>query len=61
MVTTLNLPRLATFAARGVMPGNWHPEKYIAALKDSGFTDVRYEDEEHKNITFKAIYATASK
>lgn len=62
MVTTLNLPRVALFAAKGVMPGeNWHPENYMAALRDSGFTDVRVEDKQHQNITFQAIYATASK
>ncbi len=62
MVTTLKLSRVASFAAKGVMPGeNWRPEAYMAALRDSGFTDVRMEDREHKQITFQAIYATALK
>lgn len=44
------------------MPGeNWRPEAYMAALRDSGFTDVRMEDTQHRNITFQAIYATALK
>ncbi|XP_028438114.1 uncharacterized protein zgc:194242 [Perca flavescens] len=48
MVTTLRL-------------SNWPQEPYMTALRDSGFTDVRMEDKQHKNITFQAIYATASK
>ncbi|XP_071372375.1 uncharacterized methyltransferase YdaC [Centroberyx affinis] len=62
MVTTLKLNRLAYFASKRVLPGeNWHPEVYMAALKDSGFTDVRMEDKQHSDITFQAIYATALK
>lgn len=62
MVTTLRLLSVANLAAKRVMPGeNWRPEAYMAALKDSGFTDVRIEDKQHKHITFQAIYATASK
>ncbi|CAK6951540.1 uncharacterized methyltransferase YdaC isoform X1 [Scomber scombrus] len=62
MVTTLRLFNVATMAAKQVMPGeNWHPEAYMAALRDSGFTDVRMEDKQHKHITFQAIYATALK
>ncbi|XP_071762435.1 putative methyltransferase YdaC [Centroberyx gerrardi] len=62
MVTTLRLNRLAYFASKRVLPGeNWHPEAYMAALKDSGFTDVRMEDKQHSDITFQAIYATALK
>ncbi|XP_047447349.1 uncharacterized methyltransferase YdaC [Mugil cephalus] len=60
MVTTLRHNHLATLAAKRVMPGeNWRPEAYMAALRDSGFTDVRMEDKQDKNITFQAIYATA--
>ncbi|TMS15831.1 putative methyltransferase YdaC [Larimichthys crocea] len=62
MVTTLRLFHIATMAAKRVMPGeNWHPEVYMAALRDSGFTDVRMEDIQGKKITFQAIYATAWK
>ncbi|XP_008284350.1 sterol 24-C-methyltransferase [Stegastes partitus] len=62
MVTTLRLVRVARLAAQRVMEGeNWRPEAYMAALKDSGFIDVRMEDKQLKNITFQAIYATASK
>lgn len=62
MVTTLRLSMVATLAAKRVMPGeNWRPEAYMAALRDSGFTDVRMEDKQHKNLTFQAIYATALK
>lgn len=62
MVTTLRLSRVATIAAKGVMPGeNWRPEAYITALRDSGFTDVRMEDKQDRNITFQAIFATAFK
>lgn len=61
MVTTLKLDRVAKFAAKRVMPGeNWRPEAYMAALKDSGFSDVRMEDIQHEKLTFQAIYATAS-
>lgn len=61
MVTTMRLSNVATMAAKRVMPGeNWHPEAYMAALRDSGFIDVRMEDKHFKHITFQAIYATAS-
>ncbi|XP_035512147.1 uncharacterized methyltransferase YdaC isoform X2 [Morone saxatilis] len=62
MVTTLRLSNVATLAAKRVMPGgNWRPEAYMVALRDSGFTDVRMEDRQHECITFQAIYASASK
>lgn len=62
MVTTLRLFRVATFAAKRVIPGeNWRPQAYMAALRDSGFTDVRMEDRQHKHIVFQAIFATAGK
>ncbi|XP_059189290.1 uncharacterized methyltransferase YdaC [Centropristis striata] len=62
MVTTLRLSNIVAFAAKRVFPGeNWRPETYMTALRDSGFTDVRMEDTQHKDITFQAIYATASK
>lgn len=62
MVTTMKLSNVAAFAKKQVMPGeNWRPEAYMAALRDSGFSDVRMEDRQHKLLTFQAIYATASK
>uniref|UniRef100_UPI0037E721EC uncharacterized methyltransferase YdaC n=1 Tax=Semicossyphus pulcher TaxID=241346 RepID=UPI0037E721EC len=62
MVTTLRLSNVATLAAKRVMPGeNWRPENYMAALRDSGFSDVTLEDRQHKHITFQVIYATALK
>ncbi|KAM9350772.1 putative methyltransferase YdaC [Symphorus nematophorus] len=62
MLTTLKLSSVANLAAKRVMPGeNWRPEAYMAALRDSGFTDVRMEDRRHKGITFQAIYANARK
>lgn len=60
MVTTLNLSRVAVFAAKNVLPReNWRPEAYMAALRDSGFTNVRIEDGQHGQITYQVIYATA--
>ncbi|KAM6925207.1 putative methyltransferase YdaC [Xenentodon cancila] len=62
MVATLRLSHVATLAAKRVMPGdNWRPEVYMTALRHSGFTDVRMEDKQHKNVTFQAIFATALK
>lgn len=62
MVTTLRLNKLINLSTHRVLPGeNWHPEKYMAALQDSGFSDVRMEDNQEGHITFQAIYATASK
>ncbi|XP_034028403.1 uncharacterized methyltransferase YdaC-like [Thalassophryne amazonica] len=62
MVTTIRLSHVSVLASKGVMPGeNWRPEAYMAALTDSGFTDVRMENEQHKSTTFQVIYATASK
>ncbi|KAG8002645.1 24-methylenesterol C-methyltransferase 3 [Nibea albiflora] len=62
MVTTLRLFHVATMAAKQVMPGeNWQPEAYMAALRDSGFSDVRMEDIQDKKLSFQAIYATAWK
>lgn len=62
MVTTMRLSSVATLASKRVMPsGNWCPEAYMAALRDSGFADVTMKDESFKHITFQAIYATASK
>lgn len=62
MATTLRLSTVAYFASKHVMPkDNWQPEVYMAALRDSGFTDVRMEDKHSGNVTFQAIYATAFK
>ncbi|XP_034028404.1 uncharacterized methyltransferase YdaC [Thalassophryne amazonica] len=62
MVTTLRLSSVSFVASMGVLPGeNWRPELYMAALTDSGFTDVRMENGRHKSTPFQVIYATASK
>ncbi|XP_037540053.1 uncharacterized methyltransferase YdaC [Nematolebias whitei] len=62
MVTTMRLSHVATLGAKGVMPGeNWRPEAYMAALSDSGFTDIRMDDKQHENTTFQAVFATALK
>ncbi|KAM9752813.1 2-phytyl-1,4-naphtoquinone methyltransferase isoform 1-T1 [Menidia menidia] len=62
MVTTLRYFHLVNLASKRVMPGeNWRPEAYMAALRDSGFTGVRMEDKQCKNLTFQAIFATALK
>lgn len=62
MVTTMRLSSITALGAKGVMPGeNWRPEAYMAALRDSGFTDVRMEDKQEKNLTFQAVFATALK
>ncbi|XP_056278809.1 uncharacterized methyltransferase YdaC isoform X2 [Pseudoliparis swirei] len=62
MVAVLRLSSIAAIAAKQVLPGeNWRPEAYMAALRDTGFTDVRMEDRRHKHITVQAIYASASK
>ncbi|KAM6928689.1 putative methyltransferase YdaC isoform 2-T4 [Lycodopsis pacificus] len=62
MVTVLRLSSVAAIAAKRVLPAeNWRPEAYMTALRDTGFTDVRMEDIQHKRITIQAIYATASK
>lgn len=62
MVSTLRLAHVAVLGGKGVMPGeNWRPEAYMSALRDSGFTDVRMEDKQHNDLTFQAIFATASK
>uniref|UniRef100_A0A8C7XMI2 Zgc:194242 n=1 Tax=Oryzias sinensis TaxID=183150 RepID=A0A8C7XMI2_9TELE len=62
MVSTLRLAHVAVLGAKGVMPGeNWRPEGYMTVLRDCGFTDVRMEDKQHHDLTFQAIFATASK
>ncbi|CAG07356.1 unnamed protein product [Tetraodon nigroviridis] len=62
MVTTLNLSRIAAAGKRNVFSGeNWHPDAYMAALRDSGFTHVRMEDKQDKDATYQVIFATASK
>lgn len=62
MVTTLRLSFVAASAAKQLLPEEgWQPKNYIAALTDSGFTDVRMEEKQHKHINFQVIYATASK
>lgn len=60
MVTTLRLHRVV--ALRKMLPmDNWHPETYMAALRDSGFTDVSMEDRWERHILYQAIYAKVSK
>lgn len=62
MVATMRLSHVSALASKHVMPGeNWHPEVYMTALRDSGFTDVRMEDKQHNGFIFQAIYATALK
>nr|XP_046252095.1 uncharacterized methyltransferase YdaC [Scatophagus argus]XP_046252096.1 uncharacterized methyltransferase YdaC [Scatophagus argus]XP_046252097.1 uncharacterized methyltransferase YdaC [Scatophagus argus] len=62
MVTTLKLSRVAAAAGKQLLPREtWRPETYMAALRDSGFTDVRMENKQHERITFEAIFATAQK
>ncbi|XP_072321591.1 uncharacterized methyltransferase YdaC [Eucyclogobius newberryi] len=62
MVTTLRLENVSLLASKQALPKDkWRPEVYMSALSDSGFTDVRMEDARAENITFQAIYATASK
>lgn len=62
VVTTMRHSHVAVLAAKRVMPGeNWRPEAYMAAMRDSGFTDVKMEDVQNRNITFQAIFATALK
>lgn len=62
MVTTLNVSHIAAAAAKNVLPReNWHPDAYMAALRNSGFTCVKMEDKLHENVTFQVIYATAVK
>lgn len=60
MVTTLRLDRLV--ASQKIFPSdNWRPEIYMAALRDSGFTDVHMEDRMDRHISYQAIYAKALK
>lgn len=62
MVTTLRLYSVVAVASKKLLPGdNWRPEAYMAALRDSGFTDVRMEDKKDGRLTYQAIYATACK
>ncbi|XP_068197243.1 uncharacterized methyltransferase YdaC-like isoform X2 [Antennarius striatus] len=59
MVTTLYGFHVAKVASK-VLPGdNWRPEKYMAALSDSSFTNIRMEDKKHGDKPFQAIYANA--
>lgn len=62
MVTTLILSRIAAAGKNNLFSGeNWHPDAYMAALRDSGFIDVRMEDRWDKDVTYQVIFATASK
>lgn len=62
MVTTLNLSRVTAYGKKNMFSGeNWHPDAYMAALTDSGFTNVRMEDKQEKDATYQVIFATASK
>lgn len=62
MVTTLILSRITDAAKKNLFSGeNWHPDAYMAALRDSGFIDVRMEDKCDKKVAYQVIFATASK
>lgn len=62
MVTTLNLSQITAGSKKNVFSGeNWHPDAYMAALRDSGFTHVRMEDKQEKDVVYQVIFATASK
>lgn len=62
MVTTLNLSRITAAAQKNLFSGeSWHPDAYMAALRDSGFTQVRMEDKQDKDATYQVIFAVASK
>lgn len=62
MVTTLNLSRITAAGKKNLFSGeNWHPDAYMAALRDSGFTHVRMEDKKDNDVTYQVIFATASK
>lgn len=62
MVTTLILSRITAAGKRNLLSGeNWHPDAYMAALRDSGFIDVRMEDKCDKDVAYQVIFATASK
>ncbi|MBN3323101.1 BQMT1 methyltransferase, partial [Atractosteus spatula] len=62
MVTTLILSSITKAASRSILLNdNWKPEVYMEALRATGFSDVRMEDKQDKNIAFQAIFATASK
>ncbi|KAJ8370373.1 hypothetical protein SKAU_G00104010 [Synaphobranchus kaupii] len=62
MVVTLKVHTVAYVASKKLIPGeHWRPEAYMDALRATGFTDIRMEDKNDKDITFQAIFATASK
>lgn len=60
MVTTLRLDRLVA-SQKMFSSDNWRPEIYMAALRDSGFTDVQMEDRMDRHISYQAIYAKVLK
>lgn len=60
MVTTLRLDRLVA-SQKVFQSNNWRPEIYMAALRDSGFTNVQMEDRMDKSISYQAIYAKVLK
>lgn len=62
MVTTLILSTITAVAKKNVFSGeNWHPNAYMAALRDSGFTDVRMEDKQDNGVNYQVVFAHASK
>ena len=62
MVTTLRADHIARLASKKIFPGeNWRPEAYMDALRATGFTNIRMEDNKDIHIAFQAIFATASK
>ncbi|XP_055510762.1 arsenite methyltransferase-like [Leucoraja erinacea] len=62
MVTTLHLEALQRVVASGVLKDtNWQPELYMEALSETGFVDVRMEEQQDNERSFKAVFATANK
>ncbi|XP_043932557.1 uncharacterized methyltransferase YdaC-like [Protopterus annectens] len=62
MVSTLYLESIMSCASKGILNSKkWEPEPYMAALRDTGFIDVRMETRQHKGKEFQAIFATAIK
>ncbi|KAJ8015876.1 hypothetical protein DPEC_G00001080 [Dallia pectoralis] len=62
MVTTLILNRMLILNPILQLSGeSWYPEDYMAALRDSGFSQVTMENKQHKHLRYQAIYATADK
>ncbi|XP_069797505.1 uncharacterized methyltransferase YdaC-like [Narcine bancroftii] len=62
MVTALHLEFLQKLLAAGLLKGTkWQPELYMEALSETGFIDVRMEEQKMNGKSFPAIFATATK